>query len=492
MNALLEVLRHQAHHFAPELARQAHARGLAVTKLDGSTVPIPVTATPVVLEGQEIRHRAELAGLLAQATARMVRMVLEGPDRELLMGALTPVERPIVEATWARVARLVNTRVDFFVDASGARALELNATIPAMQGYSDIAARTFLEVVGRHLRYPERALPALVAANGSNALALYRALLDGFAAERPGESLETVALLCRRNDAQITELRYLAQCFRDFGADAEVVHPDEVDGGPKDDGLYARGKRYQLLYRHLFLRRLEQAPHPWLTELLSSVPSKKVVVINPPASQYEVKTAFALLSQALSEPALARRAGLTDAELEAVRRSVPWTRHFRAGPGTTPDGERVEDLVAYVAAHPDRFVLKRAWDYGGKAVFLGRSRATPAYAERVQAAYGEPLDWAQACARTAADPNGGGFVVQELVDVTPEPHLLCTEGGTVPLELFVDYSCYASIGLQRAPAWGGVCRGSSSEIVNIVGGGGVLPLLTREVADKLLLAWKAL
>jgi hypothetical protein len=37
-----------------------------------------------------------------------------------------------------------------------------------------------------------------------------------------------------------------------------------------------------------------------------------------------------------------------------------------------------------------------------------------------------------------------------------------------------------------------VCRGSSSEIVNIVGGGGVLPLITTEVANKLLTAWKAL
>jgi hypothetical protein len=37
----------------------------------------------------------------------------------------------------------------------------------------------------------------------------------------------------------------------------------------------------------------------------------------------------------------------------------------------------------------------------------------------------------------------------------------------------------------RQPIWGGVCRGSLSQIVNIVGGGGVLPLLTAEVAAKL-------
>lgn len=149
-------------------------------------------------------------------------------------------------------------------------------------------------------------------------------------------------------------------------------------------------------------------------------------------------------------------------------------------------------MVALVAATPARFVLKRSWDYGGRAVFLGRSAGTVPYTERVQAAYGAPMTWAELCARTAADRAGGGFVVQEVVDSPPEDHLLCEPNGTVlPASFFVDYSAYASVGLARQPAWGGVCRGSLSEIVNIVGGGGVLPLITTEVASKLLMAWKA-
>jgi hypothetical protein len=115
------------------------------------------------------------------------------------------------------------------------------------------------------------------------------------------------------------------------------------------------------------------------------------------------------------------------------------------------------------------------------------------YTERVKAAYGEPLGWPELCARAAVDPAGGGFVVQEVVDTQPEDHLLCEQNGSVvPTSFYVDYSAYASVGLARQPAWGGVCRGSMSEIVNIVGGGGVLPLITSEVAAKLLMAWKAI
>jgi hypothetical protein len=253
-----------------------------------------------------------------------------------------------------------------------------------------------------------------------------------------------------------------------------------------------KGKRYDLVYRHLFVRRLEQTPSPWLEDFLGVVPGKKAVFLNPPASQVEVKTTFALLSQALSEPVLAERASLSPEELEAVRASVPWTRPFRHGAGMGPDGARVEDVVAAVAAEPKRYVLKRSWDYGGKAVFLGRSVGTVPYEERVKAAYGASLTWAELCERAATDTAGGGYVVQQVVDTAPEDHLLCEETGVLPTSFFVDYSAYASVGLAKQPAWGGVCRGSMSEIVNIVGGGGVLPLITTEVASKLLTAWKAI
>ncbi|MCP3101353.1 hypothetical protein LZ198_20985 [Myxococcus sp. K15C18031901] len=490
MQELIDVLKHQARHFAQELSQLAYKRGLAVTQLDGATRPIPITATPVILDAAEIRRRAELSARLSSATVKMARAILGGPDAAELLGALSPLERALAERTWRDSQRLATTRVDYFVSGGKPYALEVNATIPAMQGYSDIAARTFIEVVARHVRYPEKALPSLLALNGSNALALYRALLDGYAAERPGKMPDTVALLCRRNDAQISELRWLCERFREFGADADLVHPDEVSG---DDAFEAHGKKYDLVYRHLFVRRLEQAPSPWVEDFLGTVPGRKAVFLNPPASQVEVKSTFARLSQALAEPALAEAAGLTPEELEAIRASVPWTRVFRAGPTTGPDGDRVEDLVARVAATPARFVLKRAWDYGGKAVFLGRSAGTVPYVERVKAAYGELLAWPELCARAAADPTGGGFVVQEIVDSPPEEHLLCEQtGSVVPTSFFVDYSAYASVGLAKQPAWGGVCRGSVAEIVNIVGGGGVLPLITTEVASKLLLAWKAL
>jgi len=72
-----------------------------------------------------------------------------------------------------------------------------------------------------------------------------------------------------------------------------------------------------------------------------------------------------------------------------------------------------------------------------------------------------------------------------VVDLPRERHLLATPSGPVEAEVFVDYSAFASVRLDPEPAWGGVVRASASRIVNIQGGGGVLPLLTESVWGKL-------
>lgn len=492
MHPLLDILRTDAPRFGPALADAAYQRGLAVTLPDGATRAIPVTATPVILGADEIKRRADTATLLSRAAFKMAQATLRGPECELLFGAMSPLERKLASATLDHLRSLATTRVDYFVAKDVPWALEVNATIPAMQGYSDIAAQAFIEHVARHAGANDAAIARIQAKNGSNALALYRALLEGYAGQRRGAAPERILLLSRRNDAQLTEQRYLAARFAEYGTEAEIAHPDELSGDLSGDGLIqARGKKWDLVYRHVFVRRLEETPAPFVEEFFATFWKWKTVLLNPPSAQVEVKTTFALLSRAVVEPELATFAALTPEELAAVRAMVPWTRNFRAGATVGPDGSRVEDLIAFVAKDPARFVLKRSWDYGGKAVFVGRALGTPQFEERVLAAYGAHLDWPSVCERAARDPIGGGLVVQQFVDNPPEEHLLCTTGGVHSADLYVDFSAYGSVQEGRQPNWGGVCRGSVSQIVNIVGGGGVLPLITTDVADSLLTAFKA-
>ncbi len=459
---------------AKPLARLAAERGLAVTDaLSGATTAIPVSATPVVIPGETLTHRQWLASQLASAGLKMATAVMDGMQREVIAGGLSTLEATLAQATYAQLKTLVNTRVDFFVSDS-VKALELNATIPAMQGYSDIAAHTLIEVLAQDLGLNTAEIARLQAANGSNALALLEALRAGFQKVRATEP-RRIALLCRRNDAQLTEQQYLAKQFTDFGIDAEVVFPDQLSGS---DGVKANGQRYDLICRHLFIRRLDEPSlvgADYVKGLLLEPNDTRAVVFNPPATHVEAKSAFALLSESLDSTSLQKAAGLTEPELRAIAESVPWTRLFRGS-----------ELVAKVAAHPERYVLKRSWDYGGRAVFVGPTAGTPGFEERTKTAFGQTLSWAETCQKAAEDKRGGGFIVQEMVTASAAPYAICGPEGATVTSLYVDFSTYASVGLEQQPKWGGVCRGSVSPIVNIVGGGGVLPLLTEEVAGRFL------
>ena len=435
----------------------------------------------MVLGTRDVAQRRDISARIASAGFKMAQAVVQSADRAWLLDSLGPVERRIVQKAAPSLFGLAIARVDFFA-AERLAALELNATIPAMPGYSDVAARAYLEAAGELAGLLPAEREGLMARNGSNVSALYSALLQAFARERRGARPGRIALLCRRADAQLTEVAYLARCFQSLGTEAEVVHPDELSG---TDAVCARGRRFDLVYRHLFIRRLEGAPHPWLEALFSAPERFGTVLLNGPAAHIETKANFALLSRALAEPELAARAALGPEELQAIQDTVPWTRRLVQGPALDPDGVPVADLVARVAAEPARFVLKRAWDYGGKAVFVGSHATEAGFAERARAAFGAALDWPAVVAAAAANTGGGGFVVQERVAVPVERHWVATGSGLSEVELFVDYSAFCSVGLEEQPPWGGVVRGSSSPIVNILGGGGVLPLLTTEVAEVL-------
>lgn len=461
---------------ASTFADLAFAEGLAVTDVDtGERRPIPPSLTPVVVEDRELARRVEAARTLTSAVAKVARAILDGPEREVLLAGLAPFERRAVEATFRDVGIVATTRYDAFVAQGRMRPLELNATIPAMQGYSDIAASAFLRAVAAERGVARQRITGLIGRNGSNVAALLKAIVACYRARGGRTEAPAIALACRPNDAQITELRYLARSFDSLGYRARVVLASEVRperGGP----LWAEGTPFDLVYRHIFARRIEDG---WPIAQALFDPAH-YHVYNPVLPQLEEKAAFAELSRAAHDPALADRFGLTDDEVALAQGALPWTRRALDGPARGPRGESVDRLKELVRSDPKRFVLKPSWDYGGKAVFVGASLDEA----RVQAAFGRPMSWSEIADVAFGSGVPGGYVVQEFVDAQPERHLLCEPSGPAWRELYVDFSAYASLGIDP-PGWGGVCRVSTNRIVNILGGGGVAPLLRAEVVREL-------
>ncbi len=456
------------------------AEGLTVTAQDtAERRAIPSCLTPVLVSTADLDRRVRIAELLTSAIAKIATAMISGPDRGVLLDPLSPFEQRAVEATYESVDIVATTRYDAYVAKGVLRPLELNATIPAMQGYSDIAAEALIRTVASARGIPRYKAQGLIARNGSNTAALLRALVACYRARGGKAAYPLIALAVRPNDAQLTELTYIARTFTSLGYPTHVTIASTVR--PTADGRWAtEAGTVDLIYRHIFARRIDEA-WPIAAGLLQ--PSPRHHIYNQVLAQLEEKAVLAELSRAGAEASLASRYRLTADEAVVGRDHVPWTRRALDGRATGPGGDPVNDLRDLVRSAPARFVLKPNWDYGGKAVFVGAAFDDASIQERVRGAFGRAMKWTE-LVDTIFGNTGGAYIVQEFVEIDRQPMLICEPSGPAWRDVYVDFSAYASLGIEP-PGWGGVCRFSSGRIVNILGGGGVAPLLREDVAADL-------
>jgi hypothetical protein len=448
---------------AKNYAEAARADGAYVTMPDGAIVPIPPILTPLGVTRARMRQVSADSHALTSALSRLTADLMRNssPLKAKLFGAFGPLEAEALEKSWRLAERLATVRVDFLVDKNGQhRALEVNATIPAMQGYSDAIASAFLRAVARELGQPgER----LVDANGRNTDDLLHSLL----AHRPAKS---ICIVARAGDAQRGELEHYVRRWSALGQTVLLVTPADVriENGRGMVGSVAP----DLFYRHIFARRLD----PQSDFARMCLEAEHFGILNPIASHLEVKAMLGLLSAAVDGPD-AERIQLSDDEQDAIARTVPWTRLLSPGATAGPDGSRIEDLPSWVRAHGSELVLKRSWDYGGKGVFLGADLA-PA---RLKQFLGREGDWSALCDFALADQDA--WVVQELVRAEPVRHLRVGE-VVEARDLYVDLSAFSNLGVGVRPT-GGAVRAAESRIVNILGGGGLAPLVRDDVLVEL-------
>ena len=414
-----------------ELATQAQRRASELGLMRGPA-PIPLVLSPCALPREELAALGRGARLITSALVKIARELIERrPERaRLLFRHLSPMESAALATRWREAEELLHSRVDWFVDEDGhVRALEVNATIPAMQVYSDAAGRGWAEAV----------TPARTQAlqrNPHNAAWLIDALL---AAARHRAKPPSIQLLHRDGDPQVTELRALAALLRDRGIDARTCTPADIalDGDP-----------HGVIYRHLFARYVEPSSplgHAFLDPVRHGI-------WNRVDGWLETKGLFAELSMH------AAKAGfLSSEERAAVADLVPWTR-------------LLDDIEDAALGDGDGYVLKKSHDYGGKSVVIGREVG--------------PAAFGQALARARAD-EPASWIAQELIDAPAIDRFLCVETGARRLSLHLDISTYASL-IAGVPEGGSVCRAAPGRVVNIVGGGGVAPLFADDVLADLL------
>lgn len=480
--ALLDEVRRRLETLSPgRLAEVAATYGSAVRDEglhvvragdDGSLarVPIPPLLTPVLpVEGAAAHAKALLTGVVLVARALFEGRIDAPPG---LFRGLTAFEEECIRTGWKLAERVASARVDYLQEADGRlRALEVNATIPAMQAYSDIAASGWVRFVAPALGASPDAVGAALRALPSNVDDLRRTLLAA-SAENGRPAPKRIAILARANDAQDGELAAVCRRFEQEGLEPVRVTPE----------TFPANAPYDLIYRHLFARRL--APGDPLEAVYRDPRASNLW--NPVNGHLEIKGMLAILSAAGDDPALARRAGVPEDVLASVASVVPWTRLLLPGPAIGPEGAKLRDLVGFVAANPSSLILKRSWDYGGRSVFLEEDfREGAGTGAKIEAATGKPIrSWEELVTFAAHDPSGD-WIAQARVRPVKKRHLRVADGTPAWGDLVTDVSAFSAHGGTFAPS-GLTARASAGLIVNIVMGGGMAPILPAPVLRKLL------
>jgi hypothetical protein len=393
-------------------------------------------------------------------------LVADDPCARALLADASEFERQALQHNRAILEHIGTARVDFMFDVDGrCWALELNATIPAMQGYSDMAAQAWLGFLAGLLELDPSTSAQLRAGCPSNTSVLLDGVVDRYHARGGRAATPSIVIVCRRFDAQYTELQHLQRSWTAAGHRVVLAYADELEAD-LDGRPCLAGEPFDLVYRHVFAHKVE--PGSPFARML--VEPRAAIVVNPVATTLEAKLLFACLSEVVHTPALAHTYGLRDDQLDVIARLIPWTRRLGRGPATLADGTRVDDLLAWVHANPERCVLKRSWSHGGEDVVLGGRTS---------------LDWHTLVERSVGSPHA--WIVQDQLLMGSCANALAIPGddlGPAPWRpFFTDLCLFTHRGAARPSL---VSRIAGNRVVNLHQGGGLAPVLPLELLEPLL------
>ena len=422
--------------FCAGLDAQMRARKLTF----GDRVHCPFLRPVFIEETDEARVRP-VAETIASLGERVVEAALA--SREIL-------EQVGLSAAEERLARIepgyklasTASRLDSFLLPDSLQFAEYNAESPAGLGYAETLAEVFggLPIMARfeaHFRVDSYPLSARIL---DALLASYRDW--GGTSAKP-----TIAIVDWREVPTWSEFEILRDRFEARGVSTLVSDPRDLvfDGRT----LSAQGRKIDLVYRRVLINDIVSHPDE-CDALLRAYEARAVCVANTLRCKIPHKKAFfAVLTDEQNEKLF------SPAENSLIRQHVPWTRLLQ-DTRTTRNGETIE-LLKYVRANRENFVMKPNDEYGGTGVTLGWETGAAAWDAAIQNALAQP--------ETA-------WVVQERIKVRRETFPYADPQGSVTMrDMLVDFAPY----LFRGRLAGYLCRLSATGLANVTSGGGQVP-----------------
>ncbi len=333
------------------------------------------------------------------------------------------------------------SRMDSFVTGDSFKFVEINGEVPAGIAYIHQLGKIYRELpIFKEFEkiHPVRFVSPLEHTIHS-ILLIYHEQFDG-REEKP--SFAIVDLL--DEVPTIHEFRLMKQYLERMGFPCEIADPRELDY--KDGWIYANGRKIDILYRRLLMNEFYAIKGECEAYLKGYMAQKTCFINSFRTKLVHKKAIFSLLTDERFTHVL------THQQQEAIEDHIPWTRTLREQK-TAFRGLKI-DLVEFVRANRQYFIIKPNDEYGGKGVTLG-------FAVSQQ-------EWDTAIDEAVT----AGFVVQEKVDIHREPFLTKVNGSWDMVPTIIDLDPYLN-----GPLMGGcLTRTSATNLANVTAGGGTLPL----------------
>jgi hypothetical protein len=329
------------------------------------------------------------------------------------------------------------SRLDaFFVSEDELKFTEFNAETPAGSAYTDTLTPLVLTMPAMRAfqrRYRVVPLPTMPS--------VHNALLDAYRQFAGTNEPPRIAVLDWREVPTFNEFVLFEHFFHSLGLECKIIDPREVE---YRDGKLTHGDYHiTLIYKRVLINELLERggrDHP----VVRAVCDGSVCMVNP----FRCKPLYKKASLAVLSDDRNRRLFSAD-ELRAIHAFIPWTRVVEER-HTECDRQSV-DLVPFILANRERFVLKPNDDYGGKGIVLGWTVDAAAWEQAVRSALTTP------------------YVVQQRVRLPQEPFPSMVEGKLRITDRMLDTAPFVFHGAYME---GCLTRIATDPLLNVTAGGG--------------------
>src|SRR6266404_234492 len=356
---------------------------------------------------------------------------------------LTAGERELVAVDPGYENVSVTSRLDSFMNDESYQFVELNAECPAGIAYQDLAADIFCGLpLMREFTKDHRVTPMYCRQN------MLDALLSIYESVRGRGEKPQIGIVDYKGLPTQREFELFKEFFENNGYSATIADPRDLE--MREGKLHHEAFRIDLVYRRVLTTELLEK----IDECQAFVQAYKTgaaVFVNSFRTKYvHKKMLFGVLTDERHQHYF------SDAEREAIRRSIPWTRRIEQAQTTYNNG--TVDLLEFVREQRDRLVLKPNDDYGGHGIFIGWESDASAWDAAIEQAL------------------AGDYLAQERVTTSREIFPFVDESGVHMIDQLLDLDPLLFFGRVA----GAFTRLSSSSLANVTSGAGMVPTMIVE------------